>query len=164
MAILCLLGRSNVLPSCQQHMPSSLLPLPSPCIHYASPWLCRHCCSYRNIILPSSILFFHVLSILLQPVSQLHNYFRSGNYCFLFTPCFPEPWVSDHTSMPLLWHGCIRRDPCHSQIDPLLAPTRGIAHYRIWGSDGPFLWHWGTGVCNSGARALDAWKIWHCWS
>lgn len=132
-------------------------------IHHAEARLCWYCCPDINFILPSRLLFLHVLPLLLQSV--LGIYYRPGNWHNLGFPtsCVPDPRISNHSSISILWNGPVRCGTYSAQAGFVLAPTWGISYNWIWTFDGHILRHWSTGICHENSGKMDAWEVWHCW-
>ncbi|GMN34900.1 hypothetical protein TIFTF001_004970 [Ficus carica] len=92
-AIFRLLKRSDVLLASQQHMPSPVLPLGAPFIHYAPSRLCRHHRAHLHVLLHARLLLLHMQPLLLQPLLGFHNNTSTHHHCFLSAPFSPKARV-----------------------------------------------------------------------
>lgn len=104
------------------------MPLTAGCLHYASAWLCRHCCSHLHLILSSCLLLLHVPPCVLQPVPYNDHYPGGCNCGILFVAGVSEPSVPYHACFSFFRNGVIRGNPGIAQAHAFLAPTWSIAH------------------------------------
>lgn len=89
-AIFCL-TRSHVLLASQQCVPLAVLPLGATLIHYAQTRLHRHSCSHLHLLLPTSLLLFHVPPFLMWPLIRFHYHLRLSHRDLFPPPIFPKP-------------------------------------------------------------------------